>query len=616
MRVELTGGLLGSWQRRNRVATIPHVITELRKAGNLENLRRLADPSVGPYRGRYPFLDTDLYKTLEGLAYEVGREDAPAGAREFFDEVVVLLEEAQAEDGYLNSYFQDPDQPKQPWSDLGWGHELYNLGHLIQAAVAANRRLGDDRLLTIACKFTDLVVRKYGEHGEEVVDGHPEVEMALVELYRETGNADYLTQARLFVDRRGQGKLKHTIFPGEYFQDHVPFRELPSVIGHAVRMAYLAAGATDVYLETGDQTLLAALERLWDDMVATKLYLTGGLGSRHSDEAIGDRYELPSERAYAETCAAIATMQWAWRMFVATGKASYLDVYETVLYNAYAVGLSADGTAFFYDNPLQRRPDHEQRSGAEDGGELLRRAWFGCPCCPPNIVRWMSELQDQVAVARDDVLYVGVYADARITAGDLAISVSTNYPWDGEITVTVENAPAEERTIALRIPAWATEATLALPGAEDETPAPADEGWVAVRRTFVPGDVVRLTLPMAPRAHGSHPYLDATRGAIAVARGPLVYCVEQQDVDAPVDDLLLTPSAVSTAIARQREDHLVLELTAGVAPEPPAELYPVITEASKQSAVQEVPATFVPYFLWGNRQALAMRVWLRTEREG
>lgn len=609
VRVELTGGLLHAWQRRNREATIPHVIAELRKAGNLENLRRLADPSVGPYRGRYPFLDTDLYKTLEGLAYEVGRA---AGAREFFDEVVGLLERAQAEDGYLNSYFQDPDQPKQPWSDLGWGHELYNLGHLIQAAVAANRRLSDGRLLTIAARFADLVVRKFGVDGEEVVDGHPEVEMALVELYRETGNADYLTQARLFVDRRGQGKLKHTIFPGEYFQDHVPFRNLPSVTGHAVRMAYLAAGATDVYLETGDRTLLAALERLWDDMVATKLYLTGGLGSRHSDEAIGDRYELPSERAYAETCAAIATMQWAWRMFLATGKATYLDVYETVLYNAYAVGLSADGTAFFYDNPLQRRPDHEQRSGAEDGGEPLRRAWFGCPCCPPNIVRWMSELQDHVAVARDNVLYVGVYADALISTPDLTVSVRTAYPWDGEITITIEEAPAEERAIALRIPRWAGEATLTPPGAEDGAPVVANDGWVVVRRAFVPGEVVRLTLPMAPRAHGSHPYLDATRGAIAVARGPLVYCVEQQDVEVPVEDLLLTPTAVSTAIAREQDEQLVLELTGGVAPAPANELYPVITEQPEIARTAEVPVTLVPYFLWGNRQALAMRVWLRA----
>ncbi|HWD83550.1 MAG TPA: beta-L-arabinofuranosidase domain-containing protein [Kribbella sp.] len=617
VEVELTGGLLHGWQQRNREATIPHAIAELRKAGNLENLRRLQDPSVGPYRGRYPFLDTDLYKTLEGLAYEVGRADAPAGAREFYDEVVELLEQAQAEDGYLNSYFQDPDQPKQPWSDLGWGHELYNLGHLIQAAVAAHRRLSDGRLLTIARRFADLVVRKYGVDGEEVIDGHPEVEMALVELYRETGDEDYLTQARLFVDRRGRGKLKHTIFPGEYFQDHVPFRELPSVTGHAVRMAYLAAGAADVHLETGDPTLLAALERLWDDMVATKLYLTGGLGSRHSDEAIGDRYELPSERAYAETCAAIATMQWAWRMFRATGAAKYLDVYETVLYNAYAVGLSADGTAFFYDNPLQRRPDHEQRSGAEDGGELLRRSWFGCPCCPPNIIRWMSELQDHVAAVRDDTLHIGIYANARITTGDLTVTVTTNYPWDGEITLIVDNAPVDNRTIAVRIPGWATDPTLTEPGRATEPVGPQsrEDGWVRVRRAFVPGDVIRLTLPMAPRAHGSHPYLDATRGAIAVARGPIVYCVEQQDVDAPVDDLLVTPVAVEKAVAREQDDHLVLQLTTGVAPKATPDLYPVITETPKETASRHVPVTFVPYFLWGNRQPLAMRVWLRTERE-
>jgi len=602
--VELTGGLLQAWQQRNREATIPHAIRELRAAGNLDNLRRLADPAVGPYRGRYPFLDTDLYKTLEGLAYEADRDE---GIREFYDEVVELLQQAQADDGYLNSYFQDPDQPKQPWSDLAWGHELYNLGHLVQAAVAAQRQLGDDRLLVVARRFADLVVAKFGPEGEPAIDGHPEVEMALVELYRETGERAYLTQAELFVERRGRGNLTRTIFPGEYFQDHVPFRELPSVIGHAVRMAYLAAGATDVHLETGEPTLLAALERLWDDMVATKLYLTGGLGSRHSDEAIGDRYELPSERAYAETCAAIALMQWAWRMFLATGKASYLDVHETVLYNAYAVGLSAAGTAFFYDNPLQRRPDHEQRSGAEDGGEPLRRAWFGCPCCPPNIIRWMSELQDHVATAGANTLTIGLYADARITAGDFTVTVSTDYPWDGEITLTVVDAPAAEQTLKLRVPAWAQDARL---DGEPVTP-----GWATSSRIFQQGDVIRLSLPMAPRAHGSHPYLDATRGAIAVARGPVVYCVEQQDSPAPVDDLLLSVPAVQAATARRQDDHVVLELIAAAAPAPPSELYPVLTGRVEEPVGSPVPVTFVPYFLWGNREALAMRVWLRSEGE-
>ncbi|WP_344150142.1 glycoside hydrolase family 127 protein [Kribbella yunnanensis] len=608
LRTELTGGLLHAWQRRNRAATIPHAIRELRAAGNLDNLRRLADPAVGPYRGRYPFLDTDLYKTVEGLAYEAGRDDVPAGTREFYYEVVGLLEQAQADDGYLNSYFQDPDQPKQPWSDLAWGHELYNLGHLVQAAIAAKRQLGDNRLLIVARRFADLVVTKFGPDGEPGIDGHPEVEMALVELYRETGQQDYLSTAELFVERRGRGNLVRTIFPGEYFQDHVPFREMPSVIGHAVRMAYLAAGATDIHLETGDPTMLAALERLWDDMVATKLYLTGGLGSRHSDEAIGDRYELPSERAYTETCAAIALMQWAWRMYLATGKASYLDVYETVLYNAYAVGLSADGTAFFYDNPLQRRPDHEQRSGAESGGEPLRRAWFGCPCCPPNIIRWMSELQDHLATAAENTLTIGMYADARISTGEFTVTVGTDYPWDGEIAVTVVDAPATEQAIVLRIPSWAQDARL------DGEPVPS--GWATVRRRFAAGEVVKLSLPMAPRAHGSHPYLDATRGAIAVARGPLVYCVEQQDSATPVDDLLLSVTAVQAATARRQDDHVVLDLTAAAAPVPPRELYPVLTGRAEEPVGSPVPVTFVPYFLWGNREALAMRVWLRSEGEG
>ncbi len=612
--VQLTGGLLADWQRRNRLATVPHALAELRKAGNLDNLRRLLDPSAGPYRGRYPFLDTDIYKTLEGLVYELGTDDEPPGARDFFEEAIELLTQVQAEDGYLNSFFQDPESAKQPWEDLTWGHELYNLGHLIQAAVAANRQLEDARLLTIACRFADLVVSKFGADGEPVVCGHPEVEMALVELYRETGTRDYLTQAQLFVDRRGQDDLKVSLLPAEYFQANAPFRELPSVTGHAVRMAYLAAGAADVHLETGDKSLLVALERLWADMVATKLYLTGGLGSRHSDEAIGDRYELPSERAYTETCAAIATMQWGWRMFLATGAAEYLDVFEIVLYNAYAVGLSADGTAFFYDNPLQRRPDHAQRSGAEDDGEPLRRSWFGCPCCPPNVIRWMAQLQDYVAAQRDGALYLGLYADARIDAGAFAVQVQTTYPWDGEIRITVDRAPDDEQSLVLRVPSWADEADLFVNDAP--TDHVADGGWLTVKQIFAAGDEIRLVLRMPARAHGSHPYLDATRGALAVARGPLIYCVEQQDVPATIDDLLLTPSAVTAARAVSKPladgDAVVLEIAAGVAPPPPNELYPVLRDRPTSDLPDsQITATFVPYFLWGNRQAQSMRVWLR-----
>ena len=474
--------------------------------------------------------------------------------------------------------------------------------------------MGDGRLLEVAVRFADLTVRRFGEGREEATCGHPEVEMALVELYRETGNRDYLTQAGLFVDRRGHGHLRHSVFPPEYFQDHLPFRELPSVTGHAVRMTYLAAGAADVHLETGDRTLFEALDRLWDDMVATKLYFTGGLGSRHSDEAIGDRYELPSERAYSETCAAIATMQWAWRMFVATGGAKYLDVFERVLFNAYAVGLSADGKAFFYDNPLQRRPDHEQRSGAEAGGEPLRRAWFTCPCCPPNIVRWTAQLGDYVAAERQGALYIALYAESRIATDAFAVSVETGYPWDGDVRLTVERASDRPYAINLRIPAWARDVTL------DGEPVAAQDGWLTVERTWAEGDTVRLHLPMPVRAHVSHPHLDATRGAVAVARGPLVYCVEQQDSPAPVDDLVLSAGHIAAAEISSSTDGMpgaaTLRLRAHIGPAPSPELYPEFTTerpTAEATATATVPVALVPYFLWGNRGPGAMRVWIRAQ---
>ncbi|OMI35885.1 glycoside hydrolase family 127 protein [Streptomyces sparsogenes] len=627
-RVRLTGGLLAGWQRRNREATVPHTLEQLEKAGNLDNLRRLLPEQLGgkgpatPYQGRYPFLDTDLYKTLEGLAYELARPDDGGGQvmREFYEETVGLLERVQAPDGYLNSFFQDPACAKAPWEDLAWGHEMYNLGHLVQAAVAAHRQLGDRRLLDVAVRFADLVVQRYGPDGEDAVCGHPEVEMALVELYRETGDEKYLTQARLFVDRRGRGTVASRGLGSAYFQDHLPLRELPSVTGHAVRMAYLAGGATDVSLETGDRALLDALRRLWDDMVATKLYVTGGLGSRHSDEAVGDRYELPSERSYSETCAAIGTMQWAWRMFLATGDARYPDVLERVLYNAFAVGLSADGRAFFYDNPLQRRPDHDQRSGAEEGGEPLRRAWFGCPCCPPNVVRWMAQLADYLVAERDGELLVAGYTQAAVEGTRVALDMATGYPWDGEVRLTVRRAPDRPYRIRLRVPGWADARQVGLSVRGEAVAAAAADGWLTVERLWHRGDELRLSLPMPVRGHVSHPHLDATRGAVAVARGPLVYCLEQRDCPAGVDDVVIGAERVAAArtVDAQEADGLpagavLIRMTADVAPPRSPELYPPLTAGPREPAPATGTAelTLVPYFAWGNREPGPMRVWIR-----
>lgn len=596
-------GELGRWQRLNREATVPHAVTQLGLAGNLENFRRLPDGDAEGYRGRYPFLDTDLYKTLEGVAVVLAEAPTP-GLTAFWEESLAAITAAQRPDGYLNTWFQAPDVPAEPWSDLSWGHELYNLGHLVQAAVAARRRLGDDRLLGVARRFADLAVQRYSAAGEPGYCGHPEVEMALVELYRETGVRDYLELARLFVDRRGEGRLTHRIFSAEYFQDAVGLRELDSVTGHAVRMVYLGAGATDVALETGDASLLAALERLWDDMVASKLYLTGGLGSRHSDEAIGDRFELPSERGYNETCAAIGTMQWGWRLFLATGRADVLDVVERVLYNAYAVGTSAEGTAFFYDNPLQRRPDHVQRSGAEIGGDLLRRPWFGCPCCPPNVVRWNAELGDHLAVVDEDSLTLALLTSVSLDTPLLDLDVRTDYPWDAHLSVTVRRAVDRPVALVLRVPAW-TELTEVRVGGE-VVPAEVVDGWLRLHRVWAAGVGVEVALHQPTRLVRADPRVDALRGSRAVVRGAVVHCVEQVDSDADVEDLVLGPG--SAAGIHPGPDHAVV-VPVSVRRTTPGRLYRDEDEPADPVHPHH-GVVFVPYATWGNREPGAMRVWL------
>jgi len=615
--VRLGRGLLGDWQARNRNVTVPHTVDKVSEAGNLENFRRIADATSAPYAGRYPFLDTDVYKTLEGVAYELARPDRPLSSevRDFYETAVDLIVRSQRPDGYVGTAFAGEGALREPWSDLAWGHEMYNLGHLVQAAVAASRQLGDRRLLEVAIRFADLVIERYGETGEPAYCGHPEVEMALVELYRETDDQRYLRQAQLFVDRRGAGTLAHSIFPPDYFQDHAPLREIDSVTGHAVRMVYLAAGATDVAVEAGDTALLAHLESLWDDMVHTKSYLTGGLGARHSDEAFGDRYELPSERAYAETCAAIGAMQWGWRLFVATGRADVLDAVERILYNAYAVGLGLEGSTFFYDNPLQRRSDHEQRSGAEAGGELLRRPWFGCPCCPPNVVRWMAELQDHVAVADDASLTLGILTAGQIDSPALDVDITTDYPFDGALEIVVRRASTDPVTLAVRVPGWAQGATATLNGDPVPDVLP---GWLQLTRPWSAGERLSIGLPMRLRRLVSHPHLDATRGAVAVMRGPIVHCLEQQDAPGPIDDIVLLgvrePSQPdSDAVTAHSVEGLV-----AVRPSPSADLYPELEEATHRASETgstetppAIPVQLVPYFLWGNREPAAMRVWLR-----
>jgi DUF1680 family protein len=367
-------GLLGTWQVLNRSATIDHCIAKLEPSGNLDNFRRLVGSSTADFRGLW-FADSDVYKVLEAIGWETGRAgDAGWGA--FVDDTVELLRSAQEPHGYLNSWIQGV-HPERRWVTLEHSHELYCLGHLVQAAVAMSRAAGRDDLLTVARDFADLVVREFGDGGGEAIDGHPEAETALVELFRLTGERAYLALATRMVELRGRGLLGHGHFGPQYLQDHAPVRAATEATGHAVRQLYLVAGVTDVYLETGDDTLLAAMQELWRSVYEQKTYVTGAHGSRHRDEAFGDPYELPPDRAYAETCAAVASFMWNWRLLLATGHGRYADEMERVLHNAIAASTAIDGRHFFYSNPLHLRAGHD---GSNEDAPSERLSWYACSC--------------------------------------------------------------------------------------------------------------------------------------------------------------------------------------------------------------------------------------------
>ncbi|MGC9670911.1 glycoside hydrolase family 127 protein [Planosporangium sp. 12N6] len=591
-------GLLGAWQERNATATVPHCVAQVEAHGPLDNVRRVVGESTRDFRGLF-FADSDIYKTAEAVAWQLAGARADAGLREWLDATTALLGKAQDEDGYLDSYFM-VDRPEQRWRELPWSHELYCAGHLIQAAVAAERAGVGSELMPIARRFADLVVDVFAH--TDGVCGHPEIETALVELYRTTGHRPYLEQARRFVDLRGHGLLGADRFGPGYFQDHVPVRQAREVTGHAVRQLYLLAGMVDVAVETHDTPLLDAATRLWDDAFSRKTYVTGGHGSRHRDEAFGDPHELPPDRAYAETCAAIASFQWNWRMLLATGRHRYADEMERTLHNAVAGAISADGRHFFYSNPLQLRTGHD---GSDEDAPAQRLAWYRCPCCPPNLARLMASLHGYVATADDDGVQLHLYGAGTIRAGDLDVEVRTGYPWHGRIEVTVRAGTARPRTLALRVPGWCAEYRVEVDGVA--VAAAAEAGYVRLTRDWSRPTVVRLDLAMPPRLVVAHPRVDAVRGCVALARGPLVYCVEQADLPDGVDVEDVRLDVDGPVTVRDDGDRVVLT-TSGAVVGPVVELYrdhPLTGGVSRPLTI-----TSVPYFLWGNRGPGAMRVWV------
>jgi uncharacterized protein len=626
-RGRITAGLWRDSRWTNAVVSIPDGWDRLVEAGNIHNLELAAGTTTGDYRNDLPFMDSDLYKWLEAVGCLLGGNDPDARTRErlmaHIDTDVAVLTAAQQDDGYLNSYVQ-VIRPDRRWLHLDWGHEHYSAGHLIQAAVAVARGTGRTDLLDIACLLADRIDADFGAEPGKIdgIDGHPEIEMALVELYRVTGERRYLELARYFVDRRGHGLLSAAHysdrnFGSVYWQDHTPLREATEVDGHAVRQLYLLCGAVDVYAETGDKSLLEAAERLWEEMVATKTYLTGGVGAHHLDESFGDQYELPNERAYTETCAAIASVMLSWRLLLATGKVRYADLIERTLYNGLLAGVSLSGDKYLYVNPLQRRDSHALRDGGDMRAE--RTPWFRCACCPPNVMRTLASLEHYVIAADDKSVvlhqYISGSFEARIAAGTVGLVVETGLPWNGSVTITVNGPDGEPWTLMVRVPAWSPQARAAVNGA-DVSGQPQD-GWLRITRDWVPGDVVTLELDMEVRVVTADPRVDTARGAVALERGPLVYCLEAVDQSGGfrLDDVVIDPAG--PIASHQRPDLLggVVALTARGRLRPGGPTsgwwpYRGVDTATQLGA--EVELTAVPYYAWANRDPGAMRVWIPT----
>ncbi len=615
----------------NRTVTIPHNFKQSEETGRIKNFE-LAEAALegatdGKYCSRYPFDDSDVYKIVEAASYALATHADPE-LETYVDGLVAKIAAAQEPDGYLyaaRTIGGPPPQPwlgKERWSHLYMSHELYNVGHLYEAAVAHYQATGKKSLLNIATKSADLVVREFGPGKRTNPPGHQEIEIGLVKLYRVTGKRAYLDLAKFFIDARGktEGRVPYVqnaregaeeLLYGEYAQDHKPFVEQTDAVGHAVRAGYLYAAAADVAALTGDAAYIAALEKIWADMAGTKLYITGGIGAAGGWEGYGPPYRLPNLSAYAETCANIATFLWNSRMQRLGLDAKYADVMERILYNGVLSGISLSGDRFFYPNPLASFGQHE------------RVPWFSCACCPPNVARVLTSVPGYFYAATADRVYVNLYAQGtgkmKVAGTDLFLAQYTRYPWAGDIKIEVKPAKEAAFTLAVRIPGWALNrpvpsdlyAYMEPPAGEpalkvngEAVELALDKGYALVTRTWRAGDVVELSLPMPVRRVLAHEAVEADIGRVAVERGPLVYCAEWTDNDGRVSNLVLPDGAALAAEARPDLLGGVVVITGEAG---------AVSEKAGKTVTETKPVTLIPYYAWANRGKGEMAVWLARE---
>ena len=605
----ITGGLWGRTIATSRTVGVPACYDRFEEAGSIDNFRVLSEGLRTPHSGG-PNNNEFVYKWLEACGHYAGTEGA-GRAEELLAEVSGLVLRAQEPDGYLNTYYQHPEHRSSGARrfDPENRFEFYDFGHLAQAGIAWYRSRGERRLLDAAVRFADLIVASFSRLRRfpyrmnrgplHLKREHPNHEMAMVELYRVTGRRAYLEFARQTLEEYG-------------------FWEQSENEGHAVQETLLACAAADLYLELGEPEMLEASRRLWDDMYLRKMYVTGGIGSRYVSESYGDAYELPNDRAYAETCAAVSSVLWCHRMLLATGESRYADTLERVLYNAFLAGVSLSGDRYLYQNPLVFRPGSRHLSPDADGelqaADGRRWEWHRCPCCPPNMHRLLASLAEYCYTADETGVQVHLYGDSTVEAslpggGSVRLAQRTDYPWDGHVVIHVGVDGRRDFVLSLRIPDWCAGARIRVNG-QDQGAAEGG-GYAAVDRTWSDGDEVELSLPLEVRLEEGHPYT-ANTGRVAVCRGPLVYCIEQ--ADNPGLDVLDVHLSKHASLSSRFEPALldgVVSLTGQAVVRPPErwrEKPYVLYRTPRPGEPRDVK--LIPFYAWANREPGAMQVWL------
>ncbi|MEM7130462.1 MAG: glycoside hydrolase family 127 protein [Chloroflexota bacterium] len=615
----------------NRSVTIPYDFQKCDETDRLSNFDKAAGRGEGEHMGIF-FNDSDVFKVIEGAAYSLHLHPDPK-LEEFLDDLIERIAASQEADGYLYTARTiaerngtvdklDPEQEGQTrWSNLRVNHELYNVGHMYEAAVAHFLATGKRVFLDVALKNADLIDSVFGPDKQRDVPGHQEIEMGLVRLYSVTGEERYLRLAQFFLDERGHyhnGRQPYGNFDNHaYTQDHLPVVEQDEALGHAVRAVYMYSGMSDVAALTGEQSYIDAIGRIWENVVHKKFYLTGGIGALHHGEAFGANYELPNDTAYNETCAAIANVFWNQRMFQLHGHADYIDVLERSLYNGFLPGIDFGGDRFFYVNPLEY--DGEYRFNRDDSNERL--GWFNCSCCPTNVVRLFPSLGGYIYAQEGNNLFVNLYMNSQATVDmdgrAVQIAQETDYPWSGTVKLSLNPAEPIDFALRLRIPGWArnqptpgglyryvdSTSTNGQETADQETvllqingerlALDLVDGYAVIRRTWQAEDVIELHLPMPVRRVLCDEQVSTTRGKVALERGPLVYCVEGVDNDGKARGLPLSDQA-EFAIERMPE------LLGGLNR---------IRISQPDAAVPEILA--VPYYAWAHREMGEMAVWLQ-----